>query len=110
MVSDPIYLVDVARSYLGCRQNGPGSVFNIGHSSGGFIDMVMESFAGPHDFANAPWWYGPSDNLKEIGGLQAAFLDATTNYTTSLLFAAPFALAAIREQTFYYSSYAFGKR
>ncbi len=96
-------------SPLGCQQNGPGSIAGVSYKSGGFVDMVLESFSGPHDFANAPWWYNDMGNNKVGPGFGSTFLDFTTNYTTSLVFAAPFAIATIREQM-YYSSYAPRKR
>jgi RHS repeat-associated protein len=100
-------------SMLGCWQNGPGSVFGRAYSSGGFIDMVTESFAGPHDKANSYWWYvnTPQQVLENFGmvgdalpstyytALQNTLLEYATNYSTSLLFAMPFASAAIVEQS-----------
>jgi len=38
-------------SSFGCLQSGPGSIFGLRYSSGGFIDMVAEAFAGPHEKA-----------------------------------------------------------
>jgi len=103
------FLRAAAESILGGRQNGQGRVLGFEYSSGGFVDMVLESFAGPHDAANAPWWYDSRGNIKPFADSQSILLDVTTNYTTSLLFAAPFAIAAIREQT-YFSAYANGRR
>jgi hypothetical protein len=73
-------------------------VYGVGYSKGGFVDMVLESFAGPHDMANSLWFYENGLN-KEMSGLKAFVLDVTTNYSTSLIFAAPFAVGAIMEQT-----------
>ncbi len=84
---------------LGCLQSGPGSVFGMGYSKGGFIDMVVESFAGPHDMANSHWYYDSTGLIK--AGTDSFALDMVTNYTTSLIFAAPFAAAAISEQVNY---------
>lgn len=100
-------------SELGCWQNGAGSVFGRPYASGGLQDMVVESFAGPHDMANSPWWYvnGPKQVLEDLGMIGDALpskyyspfayslLEATTNYTTSLMFAAPFAAGAMLEQS-----------
>lgn len=91
-------------SSLGCMQNGPGSVFGISYQKGGFVDMVVESFAGPHDKANSYWFYDSNGLIKNMAGRNVLALDLVTNYTTSLIFAAPFAAAAINEQT-YYSAY-----
>ncbi len=99
-----------ACSLLGCRQNGRGSIFGWAYDAGGFRDMVLESYAGPHDFANAPHWYNAIGNIRtELGDQSKLLLDWTTNYTTSLIFATPFALAAIREQTGY-QAYSLGRR
>jgi hypothetical protein len=100
-------------SPLGCWQNGPGSVFGQPYASGGLQDLMVESFAGPHDMANSPWWYvnTPQQLALGLGQLGDAlpakfystfaktFLEYATNYTTSLMFAAPFAAGAILEQT-----------
>ena len=100
-------------SPLGCWQNGPGTVFGRSYSSGGLQDMIVESFAGPHDTANSPWWYINTEEqaVWGLGGIGDAlpasarsafmnsFLEYTTNYTTSLAFAAPFAASAILEQS-----------
>lgn len=91
-------------SPLGCWQGGPGKVFGTPYQRGGLIDLVTESFAGPHDYANNPWWYdSATGNIRDFSGwskFQIGALDWATNYTTSLAFAAPFALSAIIEQTY----------
>jgi hypothetical protein len=100
-------------SPLGCWQHGPGSVFGLSYSSGGFQDMLVESFAGPHDTANSPWWYVNTQAQVDAGlgmigdalpkwkfsEFENSFLEWTTNRTTSLVFAAPFAAAAVLEQS-----------
>jgi filamentous hemagglutinin len=91
-------------SPLGCQQNGPGSLlagtpFEFSYSKGGFTDMVLESYAGPHDFANSPWFYAADGTIKAMSSFEATVKDYLTNYTTSLLFATPFAAAAIAQQT-----------
>jgi hypothetical protein len=75
------------------------SIFGISYSKGGFSDMVMESFAGPHDFANSPWFYGADGTIRAMPTMQSGVLDGLTNYSTSLIFAVPFAAASIVEQT-----------
>ena len=97
------FFSDGGTSPLGGDQVGPGTVFGISYSKGGFADMVLESFAGPHDSANSRWFYDPATgDIKDFSGwnnFEKAALEVTTNYTTSLLFAAPFAATAIIEQT-----------
>lgn len=61
--------------------------------------MVTESFAGPHDFANSFTWYDGMGNAVSYPAVKSALLEWATNYTSSLLFAAPFATAAILEQS-----------
>lgn len=99
-------------SPLGCDQKGPGSIFGWGYGIGGFRDMVLESFAGPHDAANSNYFYGPDGNIRSFNGwskLQENLLEYSTNYSTSLAFASPFAAAAISEQT-NYSAYKYLRR
>ena len=101
-------------SWLGCWQNGSGSVFGMHYDSGGVVDMILESFAGPHDMANSHWFYintadqvnaaleevvGDAFSANHYSGFESGFLEITTNYTTSLMFASPFAAGAILEQS-----------
>ncbi|MET0116025.1 MAG: RHS repeat-associated core domain-containing protein [Sedimenticola sp.] len=88
-------------SPLGCLQSGKGSVMGIKYNRGSFIDMVVESFAGPHDKANSHWFYDSNGLIKDMTGVNVLAVDITTNYTTSLIFAAPFAAGAIYEQAGY---------
>ncbi|MEO8298515.1 MAG: RHS repeat-associated core domain-containing protein [Burkholderiales bacterium] len=107
---DPDYSLATTCSPMGCNQNGSGSyrIFGItrNYQRGGFEDMILESFAGPHDKANSPWFYNPENGDIRMGmsQLERKFKDVTTNYSTSLIFAAPFAGAAIYEQTYGSSS------
>jgi RHS repeat-associated protein len=96
-------------SSLGCLQSGPGSIFGISYSKGGFIDMIVESFAGPHDTANSRWFYDSNGLIKNMTGVNVFALDMATNYTTSLIFAAPFAAGAIYEQMNFSAYRKFGK-
>jgi hypothetical protein len=105
-------------SMLWGNQNGPGMMrilgSTIGYEAGSFTDVVIECFAGPHDFANSPTWYvltqeqisaglGGYGDALPIGyysTVKNAVYELATNYTTSLIFAAPFAAAAIVEQSY----------
>lgn len=82
---------------------GHDQIFSFAYEKGGLADMVLESFAGPHDKANSYWFYdAATGNIKDFTSwstVQKVLLEATTNYTTSLLFAAPFAAASIIEQS-----------
>lgn len=98
-------------SPLGCWQNGPGTIFGMPYAPGSISDMVTESFAGPHDFMNSLTWYvGPAQILEGYGvmgdGLPDAYFNGwatvvnwATNYTTSLLVAAPIAAGPILQQS-----------
>jgi filamentous hemagglutinin len=91
-------------SVLGGWQSRPGTIFGFSYTKGGFVDMVMESFAGPHDYANAPTWYDKIGNAVTYPSTTSLILEWTTNYSTSLIFAAPFSAAAILEQSYSTSS------
>ena len=96
--------VNGACSLLGCDQKGPGKIFGFSYSKGGFIDMVLESFAGPHDMANSNYFYDSEGYIKDFSkwsSFSRNLLEYSTNYTSSLAFAAPFAAAAISEQSNY---------
>lgn len=86
---------------LGGVQSGQGRLLTMPYFKGGFLDMILESFAGPHDYANSPHFYAPDGTSMIIDGIKGQFLDLATNSTTSLAFATPFAAAAISEQTNY---------
>ena len=86
-------------SPLGCWQHGPGSIFGIAYPKGGIVDFIVEAFAGPHDFANGLTWYDANGNAIRFTGIKNTVREWTTNYTTSLVFALPFAAAAILDQT-----------
>ena len=100
-------------SILGCNQNGPGSIAGWGYGKGGFRDMVLESFSGPHDMANSFWYYNSeTGNIKSFSDwstFQKNLLEYSTNYSTSLMIAAPFAAGAISEQS-NYSAYQYLRR
>ncbi|MCX7110500.1 MAG: FG-GAP-like repeat-containing protein [Proteobacteria bacterium] len=100
-LSDVLIKLGITSGPLGGAQSGPGTLFGMPYDKGGFIDMVIESFSGPHDFANAPHFYAPDGSGLFIDGFKGDFLNLTTNMTTSLAFAAPFAAAATMDQTSY---------
>jgi RHS repeat-associated protein len=105
------YLVSIGKVFggpLGGTQNAPGRLFFYHYEKGGFIDMTIESFAGPHDFANSSHFYNADGTGFSVPGLKGTLLNATTNMSSSLLFAAPFAAAAISEQS-NYSAYRYAR-
>jgi hypothetical protein len=88
-------------SLLGCDQRGAGKIFGIPYAKGGFTDLVLESFSGPHDHANMGWFYNDQGYIRTLTSMQRFVGEWAGNYTTSLAFAAPFAIAAVRDQTYY---------
>jgi len=89
---------EIQCSLLGCMQSGPGSVFGVSYSSGSITDLITEAFAGPHDKANSLWFYDAEGLIKNLEGTNTFALDLVTNYTSSLLFAAPLAAGALSEE------------
>ena len=86
---------------LGGTQSRDGTLFGFSYSKGGFINMVLESYAGPHDAANSLYFYDAYGRGIDIPGLRGKLLEYSTNYTSSLAFATPFAAAAVAEQSNY---------
>jgi RHS repeat-associated protein len=105
-----VKLGDIAGGPLGGAQSGQGRLFFYHYEKGGFVDMVLESFAGPHDFANSPHFYNPTDGtgITATPGFRSKLLEFSTNMTSSLAFATPFAAAAAAEQS-NYSAYRYAK-
>ncbi len=59
---------------FGGFQGGAGTLFGIPYSPGGFVDNVVEAFAGPHDWLGSWWSYdGNGDNYYQ-GSLFGRFL------------------------------------
>lgn len=75
-------------SPLGGVQNGPGKFITIDYQPGSFLDHLVETYAGPHDFLNAPIFYDAVGN--NIG--RPAFFEIFN--ATNVLLATPFAAAS----------------
>lgn len=75
-------------SLLGGRQNGPGTFLGIDYRPGSFLDHLVETYAGPHDFLNAPVFY---DTLGNNLG-RPAFFEVLN--AANLVLATPFAAAS----------------
>jgi RHS repeat-associated protein len=76
-------------SPLGGVQGGPGRIFGRAYEPGSFVDHVVETYAGPHDFLNAPFFYdalGNSIDRPAILGLVNA---------ANVVVATPFAAASV---------------
>ncbi|WP_260293455.1 hemagglutinin repeat-containing protein [Sedimenticola hydrogenitrophicus] len=81
-------------SPLGGLQGGDGQIFGMPYQPGGWIDRVVEAYAGPHDQLNSGTWYGPDGNIKtglteeqrKVGELQNK---------VNVLIATPYALSIL---------------
>jgi len=80
----------LAPSPLGGLQGGAGSIFGVPYAPGSFTDRLTESFAGPHDFLNAPHYYDLMGN--NISGASEIW------NAVNLVPAAPLGLATLSAQ------------
>ena len=83
-------------SPLGGVQGGPGKLFGLAYRPGSFVDHLIETYAGPHDFLNSGIFY---DGLGNSIG-RPAILDIVNG--GNVLVATPFAAASV------IPSYAYG--
>jgi hypothetical protein len=81
---------------LGGRQGGLRTLFGRPYQAGGFVDRVIESFAGPHDWLGSWWSYdGKGNNAPErsfFGKMLGHFL--STKVADPLMSAVNIPLAA----------------
>ncbi len=76
-------------SPLGGIQSGPGKLFGFEYSPGSFIDQLVETYAGPHDFLNNPVFYDQfGNNAGRWSGLAAV-------NAANVIIATPFAAASV---------------
>ncbi|MDR6538035.1 hemagglutinin repeat-containing protein [Variovorax soli] len=78
-------------SPLGGLQGGLGSIGGVPYAAGSFLDRLIESFAGPHDFLNAVHYYDQLGNNLQNGASE-------TWNTIDLLPAMPVGLATLATQ------------
>lgn len=83
-------------SFLGGRQGGAGSFLGIDYKPGSFLDAVVETYAGPHDFLNSPIFYNEAGN----NAARWRILEAVN--AGNIVLATPFAAASV------VPSYAYG--
>jgi hypothetical protein len=82
---------------FGLFQGDPGRLFGYTYPPGGFVDRVVESFAGIHDFLNHPWFYnadGTSHYFLHRNSPLSSRLGATIN-AVNVLLALPVGLSAL---------------
>uniref|UniRef100_E1TCX7 Filamentous hemagglutinin family outer membrane protein n=1 Tax=Burkholderia sp. (strain CCGE1003) TaxID=640512 RepID=E1TCX7_BURSG len=63
----------------GGNQGLPGTVGHIPYEPGSFLDKLMESFAGPHDFLGAQTGYDALGNLAHMSDLQHTLFNLQTD-------------------------------
>jgi len=83
---------------LGWLQGGLGGLFRKPYAPGSFADKVVESFAGPHDWLNAPHYYDA--NGMNLSTAQSG--SELWNYLNVLL-AQPVGLSTLNDQTSVFS-------
>lgn len=92
-------LASLPQSPLGGLQGGSGvfGILNMGvdYESGSFLDILVESFAGPHDWLNSSHYYGDNGNIDTAPGIWG--IAAWNSINVAL--AAPFGLATLCSQT-----------
>ena len=82
-----------AISLLGGRQGGQGSIFGYEYAPGSFPDLLVESFAGPHDYFNSGIWYDSMGNINNLSRAQQ-FIGTGLNYA-NVAFVTPFVAASV---------------
>jgi RHS repeat-associated protein len=76
-------------SPLGGTQGGPGNFFGIAYAPGSFLDRLVETYAGPHDFLNSPVFYDKFGNAAGRWGSLEVINAA------NVVVATPFAAASV---------------
>jgi filamentous hemagglutinin len=80
-------------SLLGGAQGGPGSFFGRPYAPASFLDRLIETYAGPHDFLNAPLFYNSVGNNAVRSGLLASIIEPVSFANVAV--ATPFAIASV---------------
>lgn len=83
---------DQKPSWLGGRQGGQGFLFGIPYSPGGFVDLFMETYAGPHDYLNSFFHYNAQGSAYNYSGFAYGFGEALSALNVGV--ATPFAAAS----------------
>ncbi len=84
-------------SPLGGQQGGNGNFFGIDYQAGSFLDKLVETYAGPHDFLNSPIFYNSMSGNSSGASWVLEALNAA-----NVVVATPFAAASV------IPSYAYG--
>ncbi len=80
---------------LGGSESLGGTLFGYRYEAGSIVDRLIEAFAGPHDFLNSVWYYGPDGRQSSNAwGSLLGPLDWLPNWI-NLVPAAPFGAATL---------------
>lgn len=87
---------------LGGFQGGPGSFFGRPYLAGGFLDGLVEHFAGPHDWLGSWWSYDINGNNNPTMSFFGKFLPSwgarimdSVSTVVDIPLASPFAAAPV---------------
>lgn len=75
-------------SVLGGAQGGRGNFFGLSYKPGSFLDHLIETYAGPHDFLNSPVFY------NEMGNNAGRWIGLEAINAANVVLATPFAAAS----------------
>lgn len=84
---------------LGGFQGGDGYFFGIRYEPGSFLDRLIETYAGPHDFLNRPVFY------DQVGNNAGRWIGLEAISAANVIVATPFAAASV-VPTFAYPAFA----
>ena len=76
-------------SWLGGIQGEQGYFFGMEYGPGSFVDRVIETYAGPHDYLNNPFFY------NELGNNVARPAAFALINAANVAIATPFAVASV---------------
>lgn len=70
-----------AGSPLGGAQGGPGKFFGIPYKPNSGLDLLLETFAGPHDYLNSWFAYDASGNIRQGISVPQKIFGQVMNWT-----------------------------
>ena len=91
---------------FGGLQGGEGKIFGIPYAPDGLVNELMEAYAGPHDFLNAPYSYDANGYQRRLSGFAYGFGEALS--VLNIAVATPIAAASVVEHS-HTESMLFGK-
>jgi hypothetical protein len=77
---------------FGGAQGGPGKLFGIAYKPGSMSDLVLEAYAGPHDWLDN-LWFADHGYLKQLTGFTNVV--GTAYAGLNLVVATPFVAASV---------------